>query len=114
MLDVHCVVLSGKATWRLTRSTPGNSPEDVVCLRFSTASFGSLSERDAYERIRAVLQHENIAWVQPSPQEWLLDLNGLFSVIGRSTMVPWLKGKIDIEPEFKTEILSAASRKVGD
>ncbi len=114
MLDVHCVVLSGKPTWKLSRSAAGALPEDVVCLRFSTARFGSLSKRDAHEIIRSVLRSQSIAWVEPGTSKWRLELRGLLAIIAKPELVPWLNGKIIVEPEFRSEVLSTGPPKVTD
>jgi hypothetical protein len=112
MMDVHCNVLSGKTHWRIAPSSSG-VVEDVVRLCFSTAAFATISERDAYETIRAVLRHENVTWVEPSLQEWRLDLQGLSTLIARPDAVAWLNGTVKVKPEFKSDILSAGPPKVG-
>jgi hypothetical protein len=50
MIEVRCVVLSGKISWKITSDTP-TGPDDTVRLSFHTADFFRLSERDAYERV---------------------------------------------------------------
>jgi TIR domain len=112
MMDVHCNVLSGKTHWRIATSSSG-VVEDVVRLCFSTAGFTTVSERDAYETIRAVLRHEDVAWVEPSLQEWRVNLQGLSVLIGRPDVVPWLNGTVNVKPEFKSEILSLGPPRVG-
>jgi TIR domain len=83
-------------------------------VRFSTARFGSLSQREAYEIIRSALRQQGTAWAQPGTPKWRLEMGGLFATIGRPEVVPWLNGEITVEPEFRSDVLSTGPPKIID
>jgi len=112
MINVRCVILGGRGNWKITADTSG-VPEDVVRLSFLTADFFNLSERDAYERVRAALRHEH-AWIQPSREKWQIDLHQLAELIGRPAELPWLTGTVSLQPEVKSDSQAAANQRIAN
>lgn len=72
-------------------------------LSFDTADFFTLSERDAYERIRSVLRREAIGWIEPSLEAWRINLDRLAELISRPRDLPWLTGIATMRPEVKPD-----------
>jgi hypothetical protein len=104
MIELHFEVISDQLTWTVTPiPSEASTIEDVICLSFGTAEFGGVSERRAFERIRSVLRREKADWVQPSPDGWHLNLDGISGYIQRPDIIPWLKGMLLAKPEFKIE-----------
>jgi hypothetical protein len=113
MIAVRCVVLSGKTSWKIASDAP-TGPEDTVRLSFHTGDFFSLSERDAYERIRSALRRESVTWIEPALDEWRLNLDQLTKVIGRPEDLPWLKGSVVIRPQIEAGNQTAANQHIAN
>jgi hypothetical protein len=113
MIEVRCVVLSGKLNWKIASDAP-TGPEDTVRLSFHTADFFRLSERDAYERIRSALRRESVTWIEPALEEWELNLDHLVKLIGRPEDLPWLKGSVAIRPKMEAGSQTAANQRVAN
>jgi hypothetical protein len=113
MIQVRCVVLSGKLNWKIASDAPAG-PDETVRLSFHTADFFSLSERDAYERIRSALRRESVTWIEPALDGWRLDLDQLAKVIGRTEDLPWLKGSVAIRPQIEAGSQTAANQRIAN
>src|SRR6266446_9954407 len=113
MIEVRCVVLSGKTSWEIASDAPAG-PEDTVRLSFHTADFFSLSERDAYERVRSVLRGQSVTWVEPTLDTWRLNLDQLAELIGRPEDLPWLKGTVAAQPQIEAGSQTAADQRVAN
>ena len=113
MIEVQCVVLSGKANWKI-RAPSAEQPEDLVRLSFNTADFFTLSQRDAYQRIRSVLRREGTGWIEPSLEAWRIRLERLAELIARPRDLPWLKGTVVLKPEIKSDSRVAAKQEVAN
>src|SRR5947207_8987496 len=100
MIEVHGEAFLGEYKWQF-RGGESSAVENVVCLSLGTHDFAEISERRAFERIRAALRKTNIDWIDPmTATEWTFKLEELQKVIDTRTRVPWLKGTVVAKPEF--------------
>src|SRR5436190_23192190 len=100
MIEVHGEAFLGEYKWQF-RGGESSAVEDVVCLSLGTHDFAEISERRAFERIRAALRKANIDWIDPmTATEWTFKLEEIQKVIVTRTRVPWLKGNVVEKPEF--------------
>jgi hypothetical protein len=113
MIEVRCVVLPGKISWKITSDTPAG-PDDTVRLSFHTADFFRLSERDAYERIRSALRRESVTWIEPALDRWRLNLGELAKFTGRPEDLRWLKGTVAIQPQIDAGSQTAANQRIAN
>ena len=112
MVEFLCNILDDGASWRLIAPLPGSPVPDVVKLSFSTAGFVKIPERDAFERIKAVLRHNNESWIEPTAEKWQIELDELSKRISETVVIPWLRGAIHTKPDFVQDILNAGNRPV--
>jgi hypothetical protein len=113
MVEVHGEAFSGEYKWQF-RDDESSAVEDVVCLSLGMHDFAKISERHAFERIKAALRKANIDWINPtSESEWSFKLEGLQKVIGTRTRVPWLKGTVVAKPEFTANLHDSGGTHVG-
>ena len=103
----------GEYKWQF-RGGESNAVEEVVCLSLGTHDFAKVSERHAFEHIKAALRKANIDWIDPTtPTEWTFKLEGLQKVIDARAHVPWLKGTVVAKPEFTASLHDSAGTHVG-
>ena len=70
MMEVHGEAFAGEYKWQF-RGDESSAVEDVVCLSLGTHDFAKISERHAFERIKAALRKANIDWINPTTEsEW--------------------------------------------
>jgi TIR domain-containing protein len=113
MIEVHGEEFLGEYKWQF-RSEGSRSIEDVVRLSLGTHDFAKISERDAFERIKAALRKAKIDWIYPTmPSEWTFELEGLQKVINTRVDVAWLKGAIAAKPEFNANLHDSAGTHIG-
>jgi TIR domain-containing protein len=113
MIEVHGEAFLGDYKWQFRGGEP-SAVEDVVCLSLGTHDFAKISERHAFEHIKAALRKAKIDWIDPTTEtEWTFKLEGLQKVIDARTRVPWLKGTVVAKPEFTANLHDSAGTNVG-
>ena len=113
MIEVHGEAFLDEYKWQF-RGGESSAVEDVVCLSLGTHDFAEISERRAFERIRAALRKANIDWIDPmTATEWTFKLEELQKVIDTRTRVPWLKGTVVAKPEFTANLHDSGGTHAG-
>src|SRR5438067_2092659 len=113
MIEVHGEEFLGEYKWQF-RGGESSAVEDVVCLSLGTHDFVNISERHAFEHIRAALREANIDWIDPTTAtEWTFKLEGLQKVIDMRARVSWLTGTVVAKPEFTANLYDSAGTHVG-
>src|SRR5438046_4051539 len=113
MIELHGEAFVCEYKWQF-RGGESSAVEDVVCLSLGTHDFGKISERHAFEHIKAALRKANIDWIDPTTEtEWTFKLEGLQKVIDARARVPWLKGTVAAKPEFTANLHDSAGTHVG-
>ena len=77
-----------------------------VCLRFHLSNFyEQIQRREAVKILERIVRDSSLEWIYPGPAEWKIDLDSFrnaFEVLSNCT---WLKGRLQISPEFEPKTI---------
>ena len=94
-------VLGGAIMWLYGE---GNAPDDEegVCVSFSLGSFSQqYQRREAIKAVEGALKTSPRSWLTPGRDTWRIDLEGLKAEVPEWQNVGWLKGTVEMVPEFE-------------
>jgi hypothetical protein len=94
------------ASWKIAGPKEGE-PEGIeveYSQSYSRFEFDApYTNRQAIESFRAFLSGSNTRWVEPSANEWILDLDQLRKPFPQLSSLNWVRGKIPVELRVETQ-----------
>jgi hypothetical protein len=94
----------GGLHWQWWPGTPSDGLEPAVRLGFHISGSSKVQRREAVVAVQDRIETCALDWLVPGrKREWILDCDGLRAVFEVLENQDWLKGKIQIEPEWEDD-----------
>jgi hypothetical protein len=100
MISISGVLTIGGLVWQIWS---GDASDTGVRLSFKLTGFSKVRRREGVKAVQDRVVKHALDWLTPGRREWTVDCEGLKAYFECLKDCGWLKGKVQIEPQWEED-----------